>query len=165
MATYLEALKALGLKNRMEYFNELEVFEHLKADKVLFAGSDQSVDPVKNRLSELNAVDENTEFVIRTAKFSMAYITNEEPEIVTDLVEAIFRYGGQGCRSVAVVVSPIRFRNLKCHFQDYVEAFWLKNPQLKRPSPVLEYQFAYNKSIARDQACHRKIWCGFSSII
>lgn len=152
LATYLETLKASGLENKMEYSNELGLFENLKADKVLFAGSDQSVDPVKNRLIKLNAVDENTEFIIRTAKFSMAYITNEDPEVVTDLVEAIFRYGGQGCRSVAVVVSPIRFRNLKCHFQDYVEAFWLKNPQLKRPSPILEYQFAYNKSIARDQA-------------
>ena len=116
------------------------------------SGSEQSVAPVKKQLVELNAVTNQTEFVIRTAKFSMAYITSEESEVVQDLVEAIFRYGGQGCRSVAVVVSPTRFKNLKCHFQDYVEAFWLKNPQLKRPTPALEYQFAYNKAIERDQA-------------
>lgn len=152
LATYLDALKEAGLENSIDYSTELESFEGLQADKVLFAGSEQSVEPVKQQLFELNAVSDHTEFVIRTAKFSMAYITSEEPEVVTDLVEAIFRYGGQGCRSVAVVVSPTRFKNLKCHFQDYVEAFWLKNPQLKRPTPALEYQFAYNKSIARDQA-------------
>ena len=152
LATYLDALKNTGLENSIAYSTELTTFESLKADKVLFAGSEQSVEPVKQQLKELNAVNDLTEFVIRAAKFSMAYITSEEPEVVIDLVEAIFRYGGQGCRSVAVVVSPTRFKNLKCHFQDYVEAFWLKNPQLKRPTPALEYQFAYNKSIARDQA-------------
>ena len=52
---------------------------------------------------------------------------------------------------MAVVVSPISFKDLTCHFQDYVEAFWLKNPQIKRPSPLLEYQFAYNKAIEREQ--------------
>ncbi len=152
LATYLDALNDAGLQNSIEYSTELKSFEGLKADKVLFAGSEQSVEPVKQQLTELNAVTDQSEFMIRTAKFSMAYITSEEPEVVQNLVEAIFRYGGQGCRSVAVVVSPTRFKNLKCHFQDYVEAFWLKNPQLKRPTPALEYQFAYNKSIARDQA-------------
>jgi hypothetical protein len=152
LATFLDTLKDAGLQNTIDYSTELKSFEDLQADKVLFAGSEQSVEPVKQQLSELNAVTNHTEFVIRTAKFSMAYITSEETDVVIDLVEAIFRYGGQGCRSVAVVVSPTRFKNLKCHFQDYVEAFWLKNPQLKRPTPALEYQFAYNKSIARDQA-------------
>lgn len=152
LATFLDVLNEIGLENSIEYSTELNAFKALQADKVLFAGSEQSVEPVKKQLNDLNAVSTDSEFVIRTAKFSMAYITSEETEVVTDLVEAIFRYGGQGCRSVAVVVSPTSFKNLKCHFQDYVEAFWLKNPQQKRPSPALEYQFAYNKAIARDQA-------------
>ncbi len=152
LATYIDSLKELGLDNSIEYSTDLSSFKDLEADKVLFAGSEQSVEPVKRQLFEIKAVTDQTELVIRTAKFSMAYITSEDPEVVADLVEAIFRYGGQGCRSVAVVVSPTRFKNLKCHFQDYVEAFWLKNPQLKKPSAALEYQFAYNKAIARDQA-------------
>ncbi len=152
LATFLDALKLTGLDNSINYSTDLESFNGLRADKVLFAGSEQSVESVKIVLSRINAVSEQCEWVMRTAKFSMAYITSEEPDVGADLVEAIFRYGGQGCRSVAVVVSPIRFINLKCHFQDYVEAFWLKNPQLKRPTPALEYQFAYNKAIGRDQA-------------
>ncbi len=152
LATFLEMLKASGIEIHIGYSTDLSNFKNLKADKLLFAGSSESVPKVKEELKEIEATTPETEFVIRTAKFSMAYITNEEPEVITDLVEAIFRYGGQGCRSVAVVVSPIRFNKLKCHFQDYIESFWLKNPQHKKPTDALSYQFAYNKAIDRPQA-------------
>lgn len=152
LPTFLEELKISGIETGINYSTDLSEFKNLEVDRVLFAGSSQSVPKVKEALNKLNAVKQETEFVIRTAKFSMAYITNEEPEVITDLVEAIFRYGGQGCRSVAVVVSPIRFNKLKCHFQDYIESFWLKNPQHKKPTEALAYQFAYNKAIKRPQA-------------
>lgn len=152
LPTFLKEIQAAIPKSVVNYSTQLNDFEGIQADKVLFAGSSESVDPVKEELVKLKAVTSQTSFVIRTAKFSMAYITNEEPETITNLVEAIFRYGGQGCRSVAVVVSPIRFNQLKCHFQDYIESFWLKNPQLKKPEEALAYQFAYNKSIDRPQA-------------
>ena len=152
LPTFLDALSASGIETAIKYSTDLQEFESLEADKILFAGSNESVPKIKEELSKINAVSSEAEYVIRTAKFSMAYITNEEPEVITDLVEAIFRYGGQGCRSVAVVVSPIRFNKLKCHFQDYIESFWLKNPQLKKPTEALEYQFAYNKAIDRPQA-------------
>ena len=150
--TFLKMLKESEIETEIKYSTNLTDFEHLYADKILFAGSSASVPKVKEELYRLDIVTDETEFVIRTAKFSMAYITNEEPEVITDLVEAIFRYGGQGCRSVAVVVSPIRFNSLKCHFQDYIESFWLKNPQHKKSSEALAYQFAYNKAIERPQA-------------
>lgn len=152
LPTFLDALRSSGIETVIKYATDLQELENLEADKILFAGSNESVPKVKEELSKINAVSIETEFVIRTAKFSMAFVTNEEPEVITDLVEAIFRYGGQGCRSVAVVVSPIRFNKLKCHFQDYIESFWLKNPQLKKPSEALTYQFAYNKAIDRPQA-------------
>lgn len=152
LPTFLEKVKEAGVETKISYTTELDDFEHVKADKVLFAGSEHSVEPVKAKLAELNAVSESTEFVIRTAKFSMAYLPDENPETIKDLVEAIFRYGGQGCRSVGVVVSPIGLDELKCHFQDYVEAFWLKNPQHSKPGPALEYLFAYNKAVERPQA-------------
>ena len=152
LSSFLEELRNSGIETEINYSTDLTLFENLKADKVLFAGSSASVPKVKEELKKLNASSEHVELVIRTAKFSMAYITNEEPEVITDLVEAIFRYGGQGCRSVAVVVSPIRFNKLKCHFQDYIESFWLKNPQHQKPTEALAYQFAYNKAIHRPQA-------------
>lgn len=152
LPTFLEKVKESGIETSISYSTDLNDFEGIEAYKVLFAGSEQSVEPVKEKLEKLQAISENGEWVIRTAKFSMAYLPDENPETIKDLVEAIFRYGGQGCRSVGVVVSPIGLNELKCHFQDYIEAFWLKNPQHVKPGPALEYQFAYNKAVERPQA-------------
>ena len=69
-----------------------------------------------------------------------------------DLVEAIFRYGGKGCRSVAVVVAPFGLDSIKCELTDYIEAFWLENPQFEKPEPKLAQRFAYNKAMERPQA-------------
>ena len=128
LPTFLERLKETNLEPEITYSIDINTFSNLGADKMLFAGSESSIGPVREALDQIRAIKPNGEWVIRRAKFSIAYIDSEEPGIIEDLVEAIFRYGGRGCRSVAVVVSPTRFSKLKCHFQDYVEAFWLKNP-------------------------------------
>lgn len=148
----MKMMDEVDLDIQIQYSTELADFKDLQADKVLFAGSEESVDPVKEKLFKLNAVNDNTEFVIRTAKFSIAYLDNENPETLRDMIEAVFRYGGKGCRSVAVIVSPFTLSKVKCHFTDYVEEFWMKNPQLKKPKENLAYQFAFNKAIERDQA-------------
>jgi hypothetical protein len=152
LASYLKKLRANDVENLKEYSTELSDFAGLNADKVLFAGSKESVDEVKERLVALNAVTGSTDYIIRTAKFSMAYLENEDPQTLRDMIESVFRYGGKGCRSVAVIVSPYTLSKVKCHFTDYVEEFWLKNPQHQKPTPKLAYQFAYNKAINRDQA-------------
>lgn len=152
LKSFLQKLEEFELENHIEYSTDLSIFKGLKAEKVLFAGSEQSVEPVQKRLIELNAVDEDTEFVIRTAKFSMTYLDNEDPETLRDMIEAVFRYGGKGCRSVAMIVSPFSLPKVKCHFTDYVEEFWLNNPQHQKPKENLGYQFAFNKAIERDQA-------------
>lgn len=152
LQSYLEKMKEIDLDNSIKYSVNLKDFEGIRADKMYFAGSKKSIDEVKKIARQINAVKENVEWIIRTAKFSIAYIPNDDAANMESLVEAVFRYGGQGCRSVAVVVSPLAFGGLKCPFQDYVELFWMRNPQHKRPNKRLEYQFAYNKAIGREQA-------------
>lgn len=152
LESYLMKLKSHDINNVKGNSVNLTSFNGLKADKVLFAGSQKSVEDVKARLVEIDAVSEKTDYVIRTAKFSMAYLENEDPQTLRDMIESVFRYGGKGCRSVAVIVSPYTLSKVKCHFTDYVEEFWLKNPQHQKPTPKLAYQFAYNKAIHRDQA-------------
>lgn len=152
LASFLEELANVDLVNTIRYSVSLDNFSAMEADKVLFSGSESSVNEVKNKVFEIGAANEETEFVIRTAKFSIAYLEEENPETLKDLMEAIFRYGGKGCRSVAMVVSPLLLNPIKCHFTDYVEVFWLRNPQLKKPNPKLAYQFAFNKAIERNQA-------------
>lgn len=122
------------------------------AEALLFAGSRQSAGPVKEKLKKLNLIDHETPLLMRTAGFSIAYIEDELPETMRDLTEAIFRYGGAGCRSVAIVVSPFPLRKVRCEFTDYIESFWLKNPPEYKVLESVTQRFATNKAVGIDQA-------------
>ncbi|MFW6157623.1 MAG: acyl-CoA reductase [Balneolaceae bacterium] len=135
-----------------QWVHRLEDLEGLQTDAVMFAGSERSVPGVIQELDRLGLKRDNTRILIRTAHFSIAYLDNQEPEMMKALVEAIFRYGGMGCRSVAIVVSPFSLDSIKCELTDYIEAFWLDNPQHRKPGPKLKHRFAYNKGIERPQA-------------
>lgn len=152
LRTFLDKLSQNGFEKQVHYSVQLDEFENVKADTLVFAGSEETVPVVEKEMKRLNALKQDAQKIIRTAKFSIAYIEDLESHTMQDLTEAIFRYGGQGCRSVAMVVTEKRLDSMKCGFTDYVESFWLKNPQHKKPSPALQYQFAYNKAIGRSQA-------------
>ena len=152
LASFLEEVKKTEPDLAVSYSTDLNDFKGLQADKVIFAGSEESVPEVKEKVQKLKAAKENAEFMIRTAKFSIAYIEDQDTETMQNLVEAAFRYGGKGCRSVAMVVTKFPLDSTKCGFTDYIESFWLKNPQHQKPKPNLHYQFAYNKGIGRSQA-------------
>lgn len=152
LQTFLKAMQEGGYAENIEYSTDLNLFSGLEADTVIFAGSEQSIEPVKQRINELNAAKNIAGYLIRTAKFSVAYIDKWTEETMKDLAEAILRYGGQGCRSVAVVVAPEPLDRIKCGFTDHMELYWMQNPPHAKPSPALEYRFAYNKAVGRSQA-------------
>lgn len=152
MESYLKILEETGLVQNNHWSTELNQFRLLNADAVLFSGSEASVGPVRESLQKLEIISANTPELIRTAHYSVAWITDNRPATMEDLTESVFRYGGNGCRSVAVVVAPFSLNEEKCSFTDYIESFWLKNPQHEKPNPSLGYRFAYNKALGIEQA-------------
>lgn len=122
------------------------------ADILMFSGSTDSVDPVIDKLESLGLADATTPRLIRTAHYSIALIEDDTPDTFHKLAEAVLRYGGSGCRSVAMVIAPFELNSKKCEFTDYVESFWLKNPQHEKPAPSLYHRFAYNKAIVIEQS-------------
>lgn len=131
---------------------KLDEFSENKMDAVLFAGSELSAGEVESSLKSWSIIDDKTPTLMRTAHFSIAFIENNDRETMEDLTEAVFRYGGTGCRSVAIVVAPFRLNDEKCGFTDYVESFWLKNPQHQKPSESLFQRYAYNRALEIPQA-------------
>jgi hypothetical protein len=152
LPTLIEKLDEQNIDGNRRYSTDLSYFSNEKADAVLFAGSEDSVNSVISSLNELNIADFDTPRLMRTAHFSVAFISDHKKETMEDLTEAVFRYGGTGCRSVAIVVAPFKLDSQKCHFTDYIEAFWLKNPQLKKPDQSLFYRYATNKALDINQA-------------
>lgn len=154
LPTFLNEVKNTGVWSSIDvqWSHRLDDLEDMQNDVILFAGSEESVPGVMEAIKKYNLEKPHTRYLIRTAHFSMAYLDEQDKKHMEDLVEAIFRYGGKGCRSVAVVVSPYSLNEIKCELTDYVEAFWLDNPQHEKPKPKLKQRFAYNKAIERPQA-------------
>ena len=152
LPTLIEKLDEMNVAGTRRFSTSLRKFSDHPADAVLFAGSEDSVDSVISNLSSYNIADSSTPSLMRTAHFSIAFVSDHSKKTMEDLTEAVFRYGGTGCRSVAIVIAPYSLNSQKCHFTDYVEAFWLKNPQHQKPNNSLFYRYATNKAIGIDQA-------------
>lgn len=154
LPTFLNEVKKTDLWSDVDvqWSHRLDDFEGMRNDAIIFAGSEESVPGVMESIKKYSLATDGARYLIRTAHFSMAYIDRQDERTMKDLVEGIFRYGGMGCRSVAVVVSTFSLDEIKCELTDYIESFWLDNPQYKKPEPKLKQQFAYNKAIERPQA-------------
>lgn len=152
LPTLLNKFLEVNLIKEHQWSLDLDEFSGIQMDGVLFAGSESSAQEVKSTLKSLKIIDDKALALMRTAHFSIAYIENNDPQTMEDLTEAVFRYGGTGCRSVAIVVAPFHLDSEKCEFTDYIESFWLKNPQHQKPDDSLFYRYAYNKALEIPQA-------------
>lgn len=124
---------------------DLDDFAGLKADAVLFSGSDSSVPVVMARLKEIGAVHAGTRYLIRTAHTSIAWVDSLDSGTMRDLAEGIARYDGQGCRSVRIVVSPFPFAEAVGPLGAAAAAF-----ADREPHPRNRVRQAYYGSVGRD---------------
>lgn len=152
LPSFLESCREIDVSNQLQYSTGLLQLKGVDADAVLFAGSEQTARNVNQSLHKFNLAKPEAPRLMRTAHFSIAWITDSRPKTMKDLTEAVFRYGGTGCRSAALVVAPFPLHSQKCEFTDYIESFWLENPQHQKPPPVLFYRYAANKAVGIDQA-------------
>ncbi len=152
LPTFMECLQARGLFTEAGWNTDIGKFRGLQADAMIFSGSGESVRDVQATTRNLKAVKKGALELIRTAHFSIAYIEDHQPDTFSDLTEAVFRYGGLGCRSVHIVVAPFSLNSIKCEFTDYVEAFWLKNKQHRKPPASLFHRYACNKAVGIQQS-------------
>ncbi len=152
LPTLINKFVEFDLLNKNQWSLNLDEFSGNQMDAVLFAGSESSAGKVKSSLNSLKIIDDKTPTLMRTAHFSIALIENNDRSTMEDLTEAVFRYGGTGCRSVAIVIAPFHLNDEKCGFTDYVELFWMKNPQHQKPDESLFHRYAYNKALEIQQA-------------
>ncbi|MEL7834934.1 acyl-CoA reductase [Fodinibius sp. N2] len=153
LPTFLNEVKKTGQWSDMDvqWTHRLGDFEGMPHDAVVFAGSESSVPEVRDAIDKFELAHEGTQFLIRTAHFSMAYLDQKDNKTLRELADGILRYGGKGCRSVAVVVSPFLIDDVKEGLTDQIKNFWLENPQHELPPAKLKQQYAYNEAIERPQ--------------
>ncbi|MCW9706818.1 acyl-CoA reductase [Fodinibius salsisoli] len=153
LPTFLNEVKKTAVWTDMDvqWTHRLRDFEDMRHDAIIFAGSESSVPDVKEAIREYNLAKEDTRYLIRTAHFSMAYLDSTNQESIKQLAEGMLRYGGQGCRSVAIVVSPFGLSEVRDELREANINFWKENPQHTKPGPRLRQQYAYNQAVERPQ--------------
>ena len=153
LPTFLNEVKKTGLWSDMDvqWTHRLDDFEGMPHEAVVFAGSEPSVPDVKEAIQKFDLAHQRTQFLIRTTHFSIAYLNKNNEQTLKNLTEAMLRYGGKGCRSVAMVVSPFSMDKINSEITDQIKRFWLENPQHEIPPPKLKQQYAYNEAIERQQ--------------
>jgi len=136
---------------------QMDELAGIRADNILFAGSEGSVKAVTRRCHHQNLADANTRFLYRTARFSMAWLTEQDfdsqcrlrPNVCRLLIEAMLRYEGRGCRSVAVIVAPHQLMASADVLQEGIERFHEKNPPSRAETPGAGYWKSYLRSMER----------------
>lgn len=147
----LDKLLEHGIGKDSVHETNIENLTGISADAVLFSGSESSIQAVEKKLLDQEIINTDSPFLIRTAHFSVAWIHDQSPKTMESLFNAVLRYAGKGCRSVAMVVAPFSFTSNPCNFTDYVESFWVKNPQIDKPPKSLHHRYAMNKAIGISQ--------------
>ena len=151
LPSFLRVLAEKGLVADGDWTTQIQNLPKVKADAVLFAGSTQSVESVFNILEKLKIADKSIPALIRTAHFSIAHIEDFESETMRMLTEAAMRYGGNGCRSVAMVVAPFSLRSKACNITDFAEEYLIRLTEPSKEDPLLYHRFAYNRAVGIKQ--------------
>lgn len=153
LPTFLNEVKKTAVWTDMDvqWTHRLHDFEDMRHDAIIFAGSESSVPEVKEAIQQYNLAKEKARYLIRTAHFSMAYIDRTDEKVMEGLAQGILRYGGKGCRSIAIVVAPWALDDVKEILKEQAVAFWKENPPHQRPAPKLKQQVAYNEAVQRPQ--------------
>jgi len=148
---FLDQFNGTPLESHIHPDTDLQAFRGVKANAVTFSGSESSIPEVMEVVKAGNMADDNCRYLIRKAHFSITYFDDFTSENSENLVNALLRYDGKGCRSVAIVVSPLKLGKISCTFTDYFESYWTKNPTHRKPSPGIKYRYAYNKAVQKVQ--------------
>lgn len=146
-ASFVEVVRTLYPWVRAECTTNLRAYAGRRFRRWTFAGSETSLVAVQAQLLQQQIVDSDHKSLRRTAHFSAAMLSDWNAEVASNLVEAIFRYGGRGCRSVAMVYAPFTLAAATELLQNTAES-WFTNNGIEQSSPDLVlFRDAYNRSV------------------
>jgi hypothetical protein len=121
--SFIETVNAASPERIAGFFTSLEELK-IPADHLLFSGSEAGAREVLETLKATGTVSGATRVLLRTASFSVAWFPSWDSIPFGELTEAMLRYNGRGCRSVAIVVCPDPLKANQCAIVDHTEAFW-----------------------------------------
>lgn len=150
MQSFLQVLQTHTDASEVQWSTRLEWLPQLPVDRVLFSGSGSTIPQVEQALAASGMISSQTQWLIRVASFSIAWLPNPSTADLQDLAEAILRYRGSGCRSVKVVITDAIFKTWQHRIKKVFEAWWISNDVLSQATAHTLRDYAYEKAIERE---------------
>lgn len=148
MSGFLNNLLEVAPSLSLQFSQNVEGFVDLKADALVFSGSEISSKQVLNLAKEKQMISDNAKTLIRTAHFSIAVLDEFAENEIYDVVESSLRYNGEGCRSTKIIMAPFNLHDFGCEITDVVESWWIKTKRGEQNlNSAQRYYQAYYKSV------------------
>jgi hypothetical protein len=147
---FLDTFKKITPSYHLKYSSDVVDFYGEMADALVFSGSEKSSKEIVQICTNQQMIQNNAKQLIRTAHFSVAVIDDRSPKTMEDLVEAVLRYKGEGCRSVKLIIAPFDLYDHSCEVTDYVESWWTNTKRgIDSLSDGGSYYYAYYRSLGK----------------
>lgn len=140
LAGFLDILRARDPEFKAHYSTDLEdVCQGNSFDAVVFSGSLSSVAAIRRRLESINAIKKTTSWLIRKAHYSVYYVSKWNRSEMDELMEAMLRYEGKGCRSVGLIISPQSLKSAGYLLNEFADKKALELDRQGKKPPVTDY--------------------------
>lgn len=151
LASLSEVFTLMGMGFQLETSTDIHHFNHKQFSKWMFSGSETSLKSLKPLLLDWQIILPKALSLMRVAHFSAVCIPNWNDACLPDLMEAMLRYGGKGCRSVAIISTDARLGEVKSKLEAAGQDWYRKNGTSGVTSVIKLYRQAYNGAIGLNQ--------------
>jgi hypothetical protein len=143
--SFLDVYQRVDPATQVRASTSLKDFTNAGFDTWMFAGSESGLSEVESLLNSYNIITSQSRSLRRTAHFSVVLLDGDSEQELIDLCEAMFRYGGRGCRSAAIVYSNKSLSDIRNELLVHAEQ-WFRGNEYPSEVPVaVLYRNAYNK--------------------
>lgn len=126
---------------------DISAFQNRQFQEWMFAGSEGSLRQLERELVSRQIIVPQHRALRRTAHFSAACINEFKSSDARDLMEAVLRYGGKGCRSVALVYAYASLEEVAPLLTEAANEWFHQNKLDPKPLPFVRYRKAYNDAV------------------
>jgi hypothetical protein len=151
LESLVSVFKLMDEQFYLDVSTDINHFNYKRFSKWMFSGSEASLKTLRPLLLVNQIILPQSLSLMRVAHFSAVCIPKWDDKYIPDLMEGMLRYGGKGCRSIAIISTdtPLKEVNLKL---EHAANNWHKdNNTTMIESDMKKYRQAYNAAIGINQ--------------
>lgn len=147
LKSFIDVIKKRHSKSRVQCCVDINTFKNRQFAEWMFAGSEGSLKKLEHDLLSRQIIVPQHKALRRTAHFSAAVLNERTEPCINDLIESILRYGGKGCRSVALVYSHTSLGGMGPQLIEKAADWYRANGFSPEIPPFVRYRKAYNDAV------------------